>query len=666
VKAQVSMLVLMALAAGSPAHAGTDWPTYGQDPGGARFSPLTQIRPDNVAKLQPAWTYHMKPTDAAPAAPGAPTAVDDAVAAQRRAEGAGPEPGAGGPPARGGPPGQSNSRFSNSEMTPVMADGLLYLSTPYRTVVALRPETGETVWRYNVSGSGQPSLRGVEYWPGHKDAPAQIVFGTRDGRLIALDAKTGVPVKGFGEGGIVDMKTPDVMGAAPAQSRGPSYGMTTPPLMYKDLIITGAAVQEFPALGAAGDIRAWDVRTGKVVWIFHAVPKPGEFGHDTWEGESWKDRSGVNNWGFMTEDAKRGILYIPFGAPSWDRYGGDRHGANLFSTTLVAIDAKTGKRLWHFQVVHHDIWDFDAESPPALMDIRKGGKVIPAVSIVSKSGYMFILNRVTGKPIYKVDEKAVPQSTVPGEETSKTQPVPEKPAPLARTTMTRGDLADVTPELKAYCEQYVDKNNMNLGGPWLPPGLNRVTVNFPGTLGGANWGGGAYDKTAGFYFINTQDLAQVQSLVPDATGPIPYKQGPVFGRFWQESARLPCQKPPWGQLLAVNVNTGAIAWKSILGVSDTLPEGLQKTGRPNIGGPIVTAGGLVFIGATDDARFRAFNAKTGAEVWTTKLPAAAHATPMTYQGKDGRQYVVIVSTGGSFLNSPLVSDAVTAFALPKP
>ena len=330
---------------------------------------------------------------------------------------------------------------------------------------------------------------------------------------------------------------------------------------------------------------------------------------------------------------------------------------------MVALDARTGKRLWHFQVVHHDIWDFDTESPPTLMDIKRGGKTIPAVGVVSKSGFMFILDRVTGKPIYKVEEKPVPASNVPGEEASKTQPIPQKPGPLARVTMSKADQAEVTPELAAYCRDWVEKNDMNLGGPFLPAGADRVTVNFPGTLGGANWGGGAYDPRAGLYFVNTLDLAQVQKLVP-TTGPLPVKQGPVFGRFWQDSTRMPCQKPPWGRLVAVNVNTGEIAWQSTLGVSDNLPESLQKTGRPNIGGPIVTAGGLVFVAATDDARFRAFDAGTGAEVWTVKLPASAHATPMTYRGKDGKQYVVIVSTGGSFLNSPLTSDAVTAYALP--
>lgn len=637
--AAITSPTLAAPAAAAPG----DWPTYGRDAGGERFSPLDQINTANVAGLKPAWTFHMKPEEAGGQAESA------TEQAQRQAEGAGPF--------------RTGGRFSASEVTPLMAGGLLYLTTPYRAVVALEPETGKAVWRYEAPGNAQLSLRGVEYWPGAGRSPAEILFGSRDGRLFALDAKTGKPIASFGKDGTLDAKTPEVMGTAEGNARGPSYGYTSPPLVVGDLMIAGSAVQEFPALGAAGDIRAFDVRTGKEAWTFHTVPRPGEFGHDTWEGDSWKNRSGVNNWGFMTADVQRGIVYVALGAPSWDRYGGDRKGADLFSTAVVALDAKTGKRLWHFQVVHHDIWDFDTESPPTLMDVKRGGRIIPAVGVVSKSGFMFILDRVTGKPIYKVEEKTVPASNVPGEQASPTQPFPEKPAALARTTMSKADLADVTPELAAYCKDFVDKNDMNLGGPFLPTGVDRTTVNFPGTLGGANWGGGAFDPKLGYYVVNTLDLAQTQKLVP-TTGPLPFRQGGAFGRFWQEQTRLPCQKPPWGRLVAVNVNTGDIVWQSTLGVSDNLPEALQKTGRPNIGGPIVTGGGLVFVAATDDSRFRAFDVKTGAELWTVKLPASAHATPMTYGGKDGKQYVVIVSTGGSFLNTPIVSDAVTAFALP--
>jgi quinoprotein glucose dehydrogenase len=630
----------------APQSAGADWPTYGHDAGGERYSPLDQITTANVGKLRPAWVFHMRPSTS-----GA-TTQDAATAAQRDAEGAGPfQPSANG--------------FAASEATPLMAEGLLFISTPYRAVVALSPETGKVVWRFEVPPPGQPSLRGVEYWPGDRRSPAEILFGTRDGRLFAIEARTGRPVASFGVNGMVDLKTAEVMGTARPNGRAPSYGMTSPPFVFKDLVITGSAVQEFPALGAYGDIQARDVRTGRLVWTFHAVPRPGEFGHDSWAGDSWKDRSGVNNWGLMTADIRRGILFLPFGAPSWDRVGGDRHGDNLFSSALVALDAATGRRLWHFQLVRHDIWDFDLESPPTLVDVRHGGRTVPAVVLTSKSGLVFILDRTNGKPIYGVEERKVPASDTPGEQAAPTQPFPLKPAPIARITMSRDEIADVTPELKAWCDDFVAKNDMNLGGPYLPTGYQRVTVNFPGTLGGANWGGGAFDPRLGYFVVNTLDLGQVQSLVAAPAGsPLPVRQGPGLGRFWQDSTRLPCQKPPWGRLLAVDVNTGQIAWESTLGVSDNLPGGKQNTGRPNIGGPISTAGGVTFVAATDDARFRAFDTRTGAELWSVKLEASAHATPMTYRGADGKQYVVIVSAGGSFLNSPVTSDAVTAFALP--
>ncbi len=543
----------------------------------------------------------------------------------------------------------------------------MYLTTPYHSVVALDPSSGKSIWSFSLPGTGQPSTRGVEYWPGDATSPPQILFGTRDGRLFALDAKTGAPVQGFGVGGMVDMHTPDIMNgvASDGGSFQSNVGLTSPPVVYRNLVITGSAVQEQPALGPSGDVRAWDVRTGKLVWTFHSVPRPGEFGHDTWAGDSWKDRSGTNVWGFMTVDRQRGIVYMPFGAPTWDRYGGDRKGANLYGTAVVAVEAMTGKRLWHFQVVHHDIWDSDTQAPPALVDVVHDGKTIPAVVIVSKAGLMFVLDRVTGKPIYPVQERPVPKSDAPGEEASPTQPFPVAPEPLARISFAQGDLAAVTPELKAYCEKLVTDNNIDIGGPYLPPHLNRVTVSWPGTQGGANWGGGTFDPRSGLFIVNVLNFGQMQSLIPSQKGGLPYQMGQPAGRFWKADDRLPCQKPPWGELVAVNVNTAKVVWRSTLGVSENLPPDKQATGRPSMGGPIATAGGLIFIAATDDSRFRAFDEKTGKEVWTYKLGASAHATPMTYRGADGKQYVVIVSTGGSFLDTPLTDDSVTAFALPS-
>ncbi|MBD3836703.1 pyrroloquinoline quinone-dependent dehydrogenase [Brevundimonas sp.] len=633
-----------------------DWSTYGHDKGGMRYSPLTQITPANVAQLQPAWTFHMRPA----AATEASSATGAAAQAQAVSEGVAPPAAR---PGGGSPFGVSASGFAASQVTPLVVDGLMYLTTPYKRVVALEPETGREVWAYEVSGPGQPTQRGLEYWPGDAQTPARVLFGTRDGKLIALNARTGRPAEGFGVDGVVDLKTPEIMNGQ-AQA---SYGMTSPPLVFGDLVITGSAVQEGGGPGASGNVRAWNVRTGELVWTLHSIAQEGQPGAESWSAGSTDARSGVNVWGFMTVDEAAGVVYVPIGAPAWDRYGGDRVGDNLFSTSLVAADARTGRYLWHFQVVHHDVWDFDLASPPTLITVQKDGQSIPAVAIVGKVGYMFILDRRTGQPIYSVVETPVPGSDVPGEVTAPTQPIPSKPEPLARVTINADELSHVTPEHQAFCEALVRDNDMLLGGPYLPTQLDRLTVNMPGTLGGTNWGGGAFDPVSGLYIVNTFDLGQIQSLTatPEGSTTAYTNRSPLFGRFWEPASRMPCQAPPWGQLVAVDVNTGDIAWRSTLGVTEALPDDIQKTGRPSIGGPIVTAGGVVFIGATDDRRFRAFDAHTGEELWSTELPSSAHATPMTFQGRDGRQYVVISASGGSFLASPVNGDEVIAYALPK-
>lgn len=628
---------------------GADWPSFGYDAGGTRFSPLTQITPGNVATLKPVWTFHMRPA-AAPA-----TAADSAGdAARRQAEGM-DQP-------------HRAARFAGSETTPLMVGGKLFISTPYHEVLALDPDTGQPLWRFTLPGDNQPSLRGVAYWPGDGGIAPRIIFADRSGSLYALDAATGKPAAGFGADGVVNLKTPEILNGSSGQGFRGNVGMTSPPAIYRDVIITGSAVQEMPAKGPAGDLRGWDARTGKLLWTFHTVPRPGEYGHDSWEGDSWKQRSGTNAWGVMTVDTKRGIVFAPVGTPAWDRYGGDRHGAGLFGTSLVALDATTGKRLWHFQLVHHDLWDDDYDSPPTLVDVTKNGKIIPAVVVVGKSGLMYMFDRRNGTPIYKIEEQPVPASDVPGEQASPTQPFPIAPPPLARITMSRKDLSNVTPDHAAFCKKLVDDNNILLGGPFLPTALNRVTVNFPGTLGGVDWGGGAFDPKLGYYIVNVENLGQMQSLVPnsDDAGPDDgaYHMGQPTGRFWDPDTRMPCQKGPWGELMAVDVNDAKIVWRTPLGITETLPADQQLTGRPNMGGPMITASGLVFIGASDDGHFRAFDAATGKQVWDIKLAASAHAVPMTYRGKDGKQYVVVVSTGGTFLGSPLTDDSVTAFALP--
>jgi quinoprotein glucose dehydrogenase len=628
--------------------ASNEWPTYGHDPGAMRFSPVRQITPANVNQLKVAWVYHLRPPDA-PAGPSAAAA---------------PAPGRG----RG-----RGSRFAPSQTTPLVVNGVMYISSPFSRVVALDPTTGAEQWAFQVPG---PPTRGVEYWPGDARTPAQIVFGTTTAKLYSLDAKTGKPNEAFGDQGVVDLNTPEILQGLPG-----SNGLSSPPIVYKNLVITGGRTQENPPHGPAGDVRAWDMHNGKLVWTFRSVPRAGEKFNDTWSGESWKNRSGVNVWGFITVDVERGIVYMPFGAPSVDQYGGDRAGDNLFGTSIVAADANTGKYLWHFQVVHHDIWDADLAGAPALVDVKQGGRTIPAVAVINKTGLLFLLDRVTGKPIYGVEERPVPQSEVPLERTSKTQPFPLKPPPLSRMTMRAADVATVTPELEAACKALMD--GVQLGGPYLPVSYKRLRVQFPGNHGGVNWGGTSFNPELGYLFVSTSELGQLSGLKDrdaNATGSAqpagqgnrvhpdgPYEGVPGGGRFSTRDfgpQQLPCQQPPWGQLTAVDVNTGEFAWRVPLGVTDSLPPGKQNTGRPGNGGSIATAGGLVFIGATDDSRFRAFDARTGKELWTVKLGGAAHATPSTYLGADGRQYVVITSTGGGFFDAPLTDDSITAFALP--
>jgi quinoprotein glucose dehydrogenase len=653
-----------------PAAAG-DWPTYGHDAGATRFSPLAELTPANVAKLEVAWVYHMKPAaapGAAPAATGASSySAAEAPAAQAPASSASTTSN------------QTRGRrgYASSSSTPLVVNGTMYLVTPYNRVAALDPATGTERWVYQLP-TGNPSTRGLEYWPGDGQTPPQIVFGTSDSKLRSIDAATGKPNAAFGNAGAVDLDGPEILRGLPGRN-----GLTSPPLVYKHLVITGGTTQENPPRGPAGDVRAWDMRTGKLAWSFRSVPQAGERFNETWGADGWRNRTGVNVWGFFTVDAARGIVYMPFGAPSVDQYGGDRPGDNLFGTSLVAAKADTGEYLWHFQVTRHDIWDADLSAAPLLLDVKRDGKTIPAVAAIAKTGLLFLLDRVTGKPIYGVEDRAVPQSDVPEERTAKAQPFPLAPQPLSRMSMSAADVATVTPEIEAGCRKLIE--GVQLGGPYLPVSLNKLRVQFPGNHGGVNWGGLSYSPALGYIFVNTNELGQLSGLQArpqGATGSATAKGqgnrvdpgGPYDGvegggrfsiRMGTDPQQIPCQQPPWGQLTAIDVNTGKFAWRVTLGVTDSLPPALQNTGRPGNGGTIATAGGVVFVAATDDGRFRAFDAKTGKEVWTFKLPAAAQATPMTYRGADGRQYVVITSTGGGFFGNPVTDDSVMAFALPK-
>ena len=387
----------------------------------------------------------------------------------------------------------------------------------------------------------------VAFWENGKEK--RILLAALDGRLFAIDARDGKPAENFGDHGFVDLKE----GMIP-QGSDRIYQVTSPPVVYKNLIITGSVVPDSLPQGPSGDVRAFDVLSGKMLWRFHSVPRPGEIGHDTWEGDSWRDRGGTNVWAPMSCDEERGIVYLPLTSSSADRYGGDRKGPNLFADCLVALDARTGKRLWHYQIVHHDLWDYDLPAQPNLINVHRNGKPIPAVAQITKMGLLFVFDRVTGKPLFDIEERPVPASEVPGEQAWPTQPFPVKPPPIARLSMTPDELTDVTPESHAECAEIL-KDSV-LGNAYQPPGLKR-TIIFTGTMGGPNWGGASYDPASNLLFVNSQDTAQVIRMVKAREGSqLPYVPGgDAFGRFW-DSKNYPCQKPPWGTLTAVDMDRG--------------------------------------------------------------------------------------------------------------
>ena len=595
----------------------------------ARFVPLGDITPTNVTSLAPAWTFH-----------------------------SGDFSGGKGPKPTGQVPGLQSQ--------PVFSQGALYITTPSSIVIALDAETGRERWRHDPQAGTKSRCyqphRGVTLWPvEHEKAPVRTVFsGTCDGRLIALDADTGRPRHDFGVDGAIDLRP----GADVRE--GEPYAMTSKPAVHRDLVITGAMVPEGVPRGPAGDVRAFDVRTGREAWRFHTVPRPGEYGHETWPTDGWQRRTGANVWTAMSVDHERGLVFLPIGSASYDFYGGDRKGRNLFANSLVALDAATGRRRWHQQLVHHDVWDYDPPAQPILADIPRDGRTIPVVIQVTKMGLVFVFDRVTGLPIFGVEERDVPRSDVPGEETSPTQPMPLKPAPLARhEPVTRDQLTRVTPQSRAECERLFDQ--VTSGGLYTPPGLS-PTLLFPGTMGGATWSGGAVDPATAILVVNTNEVGAIAQMIPSKPGSeLPYtRSGPggAYGRFW-DSQQLPCQQPPWGRLNAVDLKSGEILWQVPLGNVPVLEaQGITGTGALNLGGPIVTAGGLVFIGGAGDSRMRAFDLRTGQELWRADLPASGHATPVSYRGpKTGRQYVVIAAGGGGRF-SRTISDAFVAFALP--
>ncbi len=634
--AVLSAVLPVAFAQTTPIADG-DWPRYTRDSANTKYSPLKQINTTNVSKLGPAWTYRLRSD------------------AERSRGGGG---------------------FGFSVVTPLVIGGTMYITAGNR-VVALDADTGRELWKHEVTGQGNPSARGVAFWPGDGTNPPRIVY-TQGARMVALVASTGKIDPGFGKEGIVDLVVP----------------YNSPPTVYKDKLIVGANVPEQPAKGPAGNTRAYSAKTGEKLWEFTSVAQKGTPGGDTWPDGAAEGRTGANNWGlWLTVDEARNIIYTTFGSPASDYYGGDRKGNNLFGNSVVALDADSGKMLWYFQAVHHDIWDYDLPPGPTLLDVKINGRDVPLLAQTGKVGYMYILNRVTGEPVFGIDEKPVPQSKVPGEFTSATQPVPRLPAQLGRHEFDPAkDLVtaeDTTPAHAAACADLVAKSgplyNEGPFTPWIyraPGAAPTSSIIFPGAIGGTDWGGMSADPAQHLIFVNTSDYASIGWIeqMTQANARVPYDQrsaygAPVPSKFWDRktdasgalmgASSWPCQRPPWGHLQAINAQTGQIAWKIVFGVTDELPDGKKNTGRINGGGSIATGGGLLFIGATNDKRFRAYESLTGKQLWETRLEYDAIATPVTYLGKSGKQYVAITAAGGLGITDPNPSnnEQIYVFAL---
>jgi quinoprotein glucose dehydrogenase len=683
-------LLLLALTAACSRQQ-KDWPAYG-GLDGRRYSPLKQINRDNVRRLKLAWSY------------------------------------------------DTQDGTGDPQTQPLVIDGVLYGLTPRHKVIALDAGTGALIWRFDSGVTGRGPNRGLTYW---RSGRVRRLFAAVQSYVYALDPATGRPALDFGDQGRIDLR--EGLGR-PANEQ--SVVLTTPGVIYDDLLIVGGRTPEtLPA--PPGDIRAYDVRTGKLRWSFHTIPHPGEFGADTWPPEAWKHSGSANNWTGMVVDARRGIVYVPTGSAAYDFYGGDRIGDNLFANTLLALDARSGKRIWHFQLVRHDLWDRDFPSPPVLVTVTRGGKRVDAVAQATKQGWVLLFDRVSGRPLFPIEDRPFPPSTVPGEVASPTQPVPLQPAPFARQQLTEEMLSRRTPEIQQWA---LDRfRTFRSGGQYVPPSLDVETVVMPGFDGGAEWGGQAFDPDTGVLYINSNDLpwttglvrntagwsarelyldkcalchgdqlqgsppslpaltglagrrsrlqvetviregggrmpafrtllnkAELQALVDylmtgrNATLPGSGRQGSFrspyrftgYNRFLDPDG-YPAVEPPWGTLNALNLNTGEYLWRRPLGEYPELAaQGLKDTGSENYGGPIVTAGGLVFIAATNfDRKFRAFDKTTGRLLWETELPCAGNSTPVTYE-QGGRQYVVIYATGGKARAGEPKCGVYLAFALP--
>ena len=707
-RAVIAGLIIACVSPGATRSTGTtDWRVTGGDPGNARYSRLDQINRNNVSSLRVAWIYHT---------------------------------------------GEAPSGHSEIQATPIVVDGVMYTTTPALAVVALRADSGTLIWRFDPFANREREShvnRGVVYW---SDGPERRIFFSAGRRLYSLDASNGRPVASFGDSGWIDLA------AGIGRDVGGAYIVATSPgVVYQDLLIQGTRVGEEEG-SAPGDIRAYDVRTGKIRWTFHTIPRPGEFGYDTWPAGAWKTAGGANSWPGMSVDVARGIVYIPTGSATPDFYGGARIGQNLFANTLLALDARTGNRVWHFQTVHHDLWDRDLPAAPNLLQVTRNGARVDAVAQITKSGFVFVFDRQTGNPLFPVEERAVPGSDLNGEQTWPTQPVPLAPLPFARQSITESDLTNLTPSARAAA---VNRFRTLRHDALFAPPSKLGTVVLPGFDGGGEWGGAAVDREAGIIYVNGSDVPWIAAMreaaqiapsgggrrsgeavyaascaschgadrrgndrapslidvgsrlsfeqvhqvldrgrgfmpsfarlpeaekqvviayvlgraVPTSRGAVRESAEPLSAEKvpsspyefvgyerWRDSAGYPAIKPPWGTLSAIDLNDGHYLWRIPLGEHPALTaKGVPPTGTEQYGGPIVTAGGLVFIAATMDEKFRAFDKVTGKLLWQAPLPAAGYATPSTYAVR-GKQYVVIAAGGGKLGTKS--GDSYVAFALP--
>jgi quinoprotein glucose dehydrogenase len=588
-----------------------------------RYSSLDQINRDTVKRLKPAWTYHT---------------------------------------------GELEGRQGRTiECTPIVIEGVMYVTTGYLRVVALDAATGRELWQFDPL-KDHPSRhplasggvnRGCAYWSDR--APGgerRIIHGTADGRLFSLDARTGKLDPKFGTGGVRDLRVE----LDPKVARL-SYGPTSAPALWRDTIIVGVSCGEGPGIAAPGDIRAFGVRTGQELWRFRTVPGPGEFGFDTWGGESWRDRGGANAWGGLSVDGERALVFAGLGSAAFDFYGGDRPGANLFANCTVALDARSGRRVWHFQTLHHDLWDHDLPVYPNLVRVTHDGQPVDAVAQVTKTGYVFLFDRATGKPLFDVVERPVLASNIAGEEAAPTQPVPVKPPPFSAQHLDETNVTDIGSANRAAV---LDRLRRIRGGPAFNPPSRQGTVVIPGYHGGANWSGASFDPTTGWLYVNSNDVPNILSLVTAKAGAVPSSRYGPFDHAGYEQfldhEGYPAIKPPWGVLTAIDLNLGTLAWQVPLGeYAELTARGIPRTGTETFGGSIVTAGGLVFIAGTKDERIHAFDKTTGELLWEHPLPAGGYATPATYQVA-GQQYVVIAAGGAGKLRTR-AGDAFVAFRL---